>query len=82
MLDHLHLQRCEMRKLAVIIAIVLFALTGCVSRYATFQHPETKDRQYCSNKGWGWLGAPIALSEHEKCVEYLKDKGYMEEKIN
>lgn len=64
--------------LGLVVIAIFFA--GCVSRYAIFQHPDTKDRQVCKWQGWGWLGAPYALHNQEKCEDNLKEIGYIEDK--
>ena len=66
-------------KKIIFVLLSVFLLSGCVSRYATFQHPDTKDRQVCNWQGWGWLGAPVALHNQEKCEDKFKDAGYVKE---
>jgi hypothetical protein len=61
------------------IAICLITSTliaGCVSRYALLENPDTRQQQYCTNKGWGWIGAPMAISDHNECLEKLEKQGY------
>lgn len=54
-------------------------MVGCVSRYTTLRNPETNERRYCRSEGWGWLGAPMAISNHNKCIEGFKKEGFKEE---
>ncbi len=60
----------------LILPIAILAMSGCVSRYALLEHPITKEQKYCSNKGWGWIGAPLAISEHNDCLDQLQAQGY------
>lgn len=68
----------------VFVTVCMLALsTGCVDKRAMLIHPTSKQVQYCHNKGWGWAGAPIASSEHNKCIANLKALGYrFPEEIN
>ncbi|MFZ5842693.1 MAG: hypothetical protein ACOY3E_07290 [Pseudomonadota bacterium] len=68
----------------VFVAVFVLALsTACVDKRAMLIHPTSKQIQYCHNKGWGWAGAPIASSEHNKCIANLKALGYrFPEEIN
>ncbi len=55
---------------------ITLIITGCVNREAILVHPETGQQQFCSNSGWGWLGAPMAASAHNRCVSNLRAQGY------
>ena len=60
----------------VFVTIAMLLGAGCVSRYALFEHPETKQQKFCVNKGWGWIGAPVAISDHNECLDQLQKQGY------
>lgn len=58
-----------------ICLILSVGLLGCVSQSKILMNAHGQTT-YCTHKGWGWLGAPMALAEHEKCVKAAKAAGY------
>lgn len=40
-------------------------------------HLETEGQEYCSSSGWGWFGAPHAISIYNRCVAQLERLGYV-----
>lgn len=62
-----------------LFCLTVFILSGCVSKYAVLENTQTGERKFCKSEGWGWLGAPVALSQHQECINKLKEKGYQVE---
>ncbi len=65
-----------MKTLLPIFALLL--LTSCAEMNTTLVNPETKEWRACQNSGWGWLGTPIAIAQHNECVKRMKAQGYVE----
>jgi S1-C subfamily serine protease len=67
-----------MRRRTVIAGIVTLLLcAGCATPSSLMVNSE--GRLYrCAASGWGWIGAPLADSIHDRCVSDFKKLGYWE----
>lgn len=67
-----------MKKIILVAATlsIVVSMEGCVNHYAKLQNPDTSQELVCSNSGWGWIGAPLAMYNQSSCVEGLQEKGF------
>jgi len=59
------------------LALLAVSMTSCAVRNTLHVHPATGDVKACSASGWGWIGAPMALTVHGSCTDTLKSIGYL-----
>lgn len=52
-------------------------LSGCATESAMLVNNSGQTLQ-CSNQGWGWLGAPMAVHYQHECLDKAKAAGYRE----
>ena len=62
-------------KRAALIALLCLALGGCVDRHAQFQDANGHWVGGCSATGWGIIGAIVAASNYNTCMERAQEKG-------
>jgi hypothetical protein len=58
--------------------VLLFLLSGCVSYSTVLRNPDTGKTYFCTNKGFGLIGAPVAASWQSDCEARAKQAGYTE----
>lgn len=58
-----------------LILVAVLSLAGCVSASTMMVNQDGKWVR-CSASGAGWLGAPMAASNHSRCVDDLQKMGY------
>jgi len=61
----------------IAIGLCLIFLSACVSQSAVLVNPQGKSI-VCRNSGWGWIGAPVAMSNQSECIKKAKAAGYMD----
>ena len=60
-----------------ITLISVLVLCGCANPKQVMVNPNTWQQVNCSAHGWGWIGAPQALSISEKCISNQRVLGYI-----
>jgi hypothetical protein len=66
-----------MKKAILSIGLIFLVTSGCATYNSQLQHPVTKDVRTCQTSGWGWIGAPMAMSMYYDCKEKLEKAGYV-----
>lgn len=66
-----------MRKAIYLLVGLSPIVSGCVSSSKPLQNAQGQVME-CRAEGWGWLGAPLAKSMQNDCVERLKSQGFVE----
>lgn len=61
----------------LISLVFLLVLCGCANPKQIMVNPNNWQQVNCSAHGWGWIGAPQALSISEKCINNQKVLGYI-----
>lgn len=56
-----------MKRLAVVFVLAT-VLAGCANPKQVMVHPDSWKQVNCSAHGWGWIGAPQAISMKDQCV--------------
>lgn len=57
------------------LIIVIASLFGCANPRQVMVNPKTWQQVVCASSGWGWLGAPMAYSNFNTCVNNQKVRG-------
>lgn len=60
-----------------LLALLPLMLTGCVST-STLMVNDSGQSAHCDEQGWGWIGAPMALSMHQDCMQKYQAAGFHE----
>jgi len=59
----------------VLLGTAALVVAGCATPSTTLQNASGQTVE-CSSSGYGYLGAPMALASHAKCVERMQAMGY------
>ena len=58
-------------------AVIAAALSGCAVMNKWQVHPGSQVISRCHHWGWGWLGTPIALYQHQQCLAEHERMGFV-----
>jgi len=58
-------------------AAIAAALSGCAVMNKWQVHPGSQVISRCHHWGWGWLGTPIALYQHQQCLAEHERMGFV-----
>jgi len=61
----------------IALSLLVLPVIGCVSHSTALVHPETEEVRWCEASGWGAIGAPHATRIYSRCVNQLKEQGYV-----
>lgn len=68
-----------MKKTGIVIVALSLGLSACVSQKATLVNARGETAR-CNQWGFGLVGVPVALAQHEKCLKDAKAAGYSDTK--
>jgi hypothetical protein len=62
----------------VIVALMALSLAGCAVMNKWYAQTGSDGQiARCYNWGWGWLGTPLAIAEHQNCRSKLEKLGFV-----
>jgi len=59
----------------LVLTMAALMLTACVSQDAVLVN-ERGQAVRCRNSGWGYIGAPVAMSQQKACMKNAQAQGY------
>lgn len=59
----------------VVAALAALGLSACVSQSSTLVN-DKGEVMHCDNFGFGLIGMPIAMAQHDDCLKKAKAAGY------
>lgn len=63
--------------IALGLVVAGFFLSGCVSESTDLRNAQGQTTK-CENWGFGFIGAPVAMAQHDSCVKKAHAAGYTE----
>ena len=63
-------------KKAIYVFAAVAMISGCAQRSTLMKNADGKLIE-CASVGYGWLGAPVAIIDHNRCVEKAKENGFV-----
>ncbi|NCB85745.1 MAG: hypothetical protein EOM44_14835, partial [Bacteroidia bacterium] len=66
-----------MKIISISSVFVSLLVTSCATPNTMLINPNSGEIRNCAASGWGWMGAPMAVSAHDSCVDSLKSIGFI-----
>lgn len=66
-----------MSNTTLLIFFIVVLLGGCANKSHVLVEPQSGKAVECAASGWGWLGAPMAISMANECAKKYEAIGYV-----